>query len=61
MALIEDTIPLPALLQLRSKSYLEALYTGKHLSVREIANLTDLSHSVVCTVPRSAPANMIGC
>ena len=47
MALIEDTIPLPPLLQLRSKTYLEQLYTGRHLSVREIANLTDLSHSVV--------------
>ena len=46
-ALIEDTIPLPPLLQLRSKSYPESLYTGRHLSVREIANLTDLSHSVV--------------
>ena len=46
-ALIEDTIPLPSLLQLRSKSYLEQLYTGRYLSVREIANLTDLSYSVV--------------
>ena len=47
MALIEDTIPLPPLLQLRSKSYLEQLYTGRHLSVREIADLADLSHSAV--------------
>ena len=46
-ALIEDTILLPPLLQLRSKSYLEKLYAGKHLSVREIASLTDLNHSVV--------------
>ena len=32
---------------MRSKSYLEQLYSGRHLSVREIANRTDLSHSVV--------------
>ena len=30
-----------------SKSYLEKLYSDRHLSVREIANLTDLTHSVV--------------
>jgi len=47
VALIEGTIPLPPLLQLRSQSYMEQLYTGRHLSVREIATLTDLSHSVV--------------
>jgi hypothetical protein len=35
------------LLQLRSKNYLERLYSGKHLSIREIAGLTNLSHSVV--------------
>jgi len=47
MALIEDTMPLPPLLQLRSKFYLEQLYSDRQLSVREIASLTDLSHSVV--------------
>ncbi len=47
IALIEDTIPLPPLLQLRSKTYLEQLYSGRRLSVREIAGLTDLGHSVV--------------
>ena len=58
-ALIEDTIPLPPLLRLRSKTYLEQLYSGKHLSVREIASLTDLSHSVAleatkrCDIPQN--------
>jgi len=42
MALIEDTIPLPPLLQLRSKTYLEDLYAGRHLSVREIADRLSL-------------------
>lgn len=37
IALIEDTIPRQPLLRLRSKSYLEQLYSGRHLSVREIA------------------------
>ena len=47
MALIEDTIPLPPLLQSSSKPYLKQLYSGRHLSIREIANLADLNHSVV--------------
>jgi hypothetical protein len=46
-ALIEGTIPLPGLAQLRSKSYLEQLYAGRHLSARQIARLTDVSRSVV--------------
>jgi hypothetical protein len=44
---IEDTIPLPSLLCLRSKSYLEGLYSKRHLSIREIARLADASHSGV--------------
>jgi predicted DNA-binding protein YlxM (UPF0122 family) len=46
-ALIEDTIPLPSLLLLRSRSYLDGLYSKQHLSVREIARLTEESRSVV--------------
>jgi len=34
-------------LQLRSKSYLEHLYSDQHLSINEIARLIDVSHSVV--------------
>jgi hypothetical protein len=34
-------------LRLRSKPYLQTLSTGRHLSVREIANPTELSRSVV--------------
>jgi hypothetical protein len=40
-------IQLPPLVQLRSKSYLERLYLNQHLSIREIARLTEVSHSVV--------------
>ena len=32
---------------MRSKSYIEQLYTGRHLSAREIARLTDTSRSGV--------------
>jgi hypothetical protein len=32
---------------LRSKSYLEQLYVGRHLSAREIARLADVSRSAV--------------
>jgi hypothetical protein len=39
-------IQLPSLMQLRSKSYLERLYLNQHLSIREIARLTNASHSV---------------
>ena len=46
-ALIEDTIPFPLLLCLRSKSYLEGLNSKRHLSIREIARLADASHSGV--------------
>jgi len=40
-------ITLPSLLRLRSKSYLEGLYSKRHLSIREIARLADASHSGV--------------
>jgi len=46
-ALIEVSIPLPGLTQLRNKSYLAQLYTGRHLSARQIARLTEVSHSTV--------------
>jgi hypothetical protein len=46
-ALIEGVIPLPSLLRLRSKAFLERLYTGEHLSAREIAGMTGLSRSGV--------------
>jgi hypothetical protein len=46
-ALIAGNIRLPSLVQLRSRSYLERLYLNQHLSIREIARLTDVSHSVV--------------
>ncbi len=39
IALIEDTITLAPLLQLRSKSFLETLYSGLHLFVRELGEL----------------------
>ena len=45
--MIADMIRLPSLVQLRSRSYLEHLYLNHHLSIREIARLTDVSHSVV--------------
>jgi len=44
-ALIEGSIPLPGLTQLRSKSYLAQLYRGRHLSARHIARLTEVSRS----------------
>jgi len=47
LSLIEDSIPLPALLQIRSKAVLEKLYNRKKLSVREIARLTNTSHSTI--------------
>jgi len=31
----------------RKTGYLEKLYIGRHLSIREIASLTELSHSMV--------------
>ena len=46
-ALIEGVILLPPVLGLRSKSILEALYTGEHLSAREIERLVDASHAGV--------------
>jgi len=46
-ALIDEAMPLPSFLLLRSKSYLEQLYSCRHPSVREIARLADVSHSVV--------------
>jgi len=46
-ALIEDTIPLPAPLRLRSQSCLEGLYSKQHLSIREIAQLADVSRAGV--------------
>jgi hypothetical protein len=35
------------LVKLRSESYLEQLYLNQHLSIREIARLIDVRHSVV--------------
>ena len=46
-ALIEDAIPLPLLLRLRSKGFLEGLYTGEHLSAREIARMAGANRSTV--------------
>ena len=43
--LIEGTIPLPGPALLRSKSYLAQLYTGRHLSARQISRLTEVSRS----------------
>ncbi len=45
--LIEGTLPLSGLALLRSKSYLEQLYSGRHLSAGEIARLADVSRSAV--------------
>jgi predicted DNA-binding protein YlxM (UPF0122 family) len=47
ISLIEDSIPLPALLQIRSRAVLERLYKREKLSVREIARLTETSHSTI--------------
>ena len=58
-ALIEGTIPLPGLTQLRSKSYLAHLYDGRHLSARQIAGRTGTSRSVAlaalsrCGIPKN--------
>jgi hypothetical protein len=46
-ALIEGVILLPPVLGLRSKSFLEALYTREHLSAREITRLVGASRSGV--------------
>jgi hypothetical protein len=46
-ALIEGIIPLPSLLRLRRRSYIEELYREKHLSGREISRLTKVSRSMV--------------
>ena len=51
-ALIEGSIPLPGLTQLRSKSYLAQLYRGRHLSARQIARLTKTNRSVVLAALR---------
>ncbi len=45
--LIEDVIPLPGRLLLRSRSYLRALYEREQLSAREIARRLGVSHSTV--------------
>jgi hypothetical protein len=42
---MEGTIPLPGLTQVQSKSYLAQLYTGRHLSARQIARLTKTNRS----------------
>ena len=58
-ALIEGTIPLPGLAQLRSKSYLAQLYADRHLSARQIARLTEVSRSTAfaalkrCGIPKN--------
>jgi hypothetical protein len=46
-ALIEGIIPLPSLLRLKRREYLGGLYSGQNLSIREIAQLTHVSQSVV--------------
>ncbi len=45
--LIEDSITLPEILKVRSKSFLMNLYSKEKLSVREIAKLTRTSHSTI--------------
>ena len=58
-ALIEGSIALPGLTQLRSKSYLAQLYAGRHLSARQIARLTEVSRSTAlaalrkCGIPKN--------
>ena len=44
-ALIEGVVPLPPVLCLRSKGVLERLYSGEHISAREISRLADASRS----------------
>jgi len=44
---IEDTLPLPFLLRLRDRAFLEQLYRQRHLSPREISRVDDVNRSVV--------------
>ena len=52
--LIEDTIPLPGRLLLRSRSYLRGLYCRQELSAHEIARRLGVSHSTVLDALRAA-------
>jgi hypothetical protein len=45
--LIEDLLQLPEILKVKSKSFLIKLYSKDNLSVREIAGLTNTSHSTI--------------
>ena len=54
VALIEDAIPLPGHLLLRSRLYLRRLYEVQHLSAREIARHLSVSHSTVLAALASA-------
>jgi hypothetical protein len=47
ISLIEDSISLPELLKIKNKVFLGKLYTGEKLSIREIAKLTNTSHSTI--------------
>jgi hypothetical protein len=58
-ALIEESVSLPGLAQLRNESHLAQLYVGRHLSARQIAWLTETNRSVVlaalrrCGIPKN--------
>jgi hypothetical protein len=46
-ALIEDVVPIPPVLSLRSRAVLERLYAREQFSAREISRLAGASHSGV--------------
>ena len=57
LALIQDSIPLPGRLLLRSRSYLRRLYERERLSARAIAKRLNVSHSTVLTALASVGLN----
>ena len=57
VCLIEDTIPLPGILLLRSRSFLREKYIRQHLSARQIAQEVGTSHSTVLSALSAAGLN----
>ena len=57
VCLIEDTIPLPRHLLLRSRSYVRRLFEVQRLTAREIARRLSVSHSTVVAALASVGLN----
>ena len=55
--LIEDVIPLPGKVLLRSRSFLREKYVRQHLSARQIARETGTSHSTALSALSAAGLN----